>query len=436
MANDFKFGSKAIIDLYLGNKAVLQVYFGNKLIWEKFVKQLVAGTQFVSFEFIPTEDITIDHIGIFTADTYTGTTVNFAIYHESGLVVAKTNADTASSTEEKYGLTGQRRVVTVNGVLKRGLKYYIQYTDTNGNTVHPAYFQNSQSSITGETGKYKVFTYGQVQNKSVADLSNANEYKGGINSTVGIFNMAQGDFFLWNGDYSMTPGHIYMRSSVGAGTPFAGVIGNPTSPTTITSQDILSLIAKPNATAFIWYVSQYPNMATGSIWKKENDFATNTVDFTGYDSGPGEMGHLLYTLNQTNNEPVICTGGSYMWGVSIGRTFSLKSPYENMVTSETPISELPSNPVEYGIYYTNQYNYLHCACWDYINGQWTWVTDNGQINAHFKITELSDELTYIGINSDLISTEWNSDYISEGLRSASVEQDTKKFYLEINGDEK
>jgi hypothetical protein len=146
MANDFKFGSKTITDLCFGNKAVLQVYFGSKLIWEKIGKQLVAGTQFVSFEFIPTSDITLDHVGIFTSDAYTGTTINFAIYHESGLVVAKTAADTAQGTEEKYGLTGQRRIVAVNGVLKRGLKYYIQYTDQNGNTIHPAYFQNSQRS--------------------------------------------------------------------------------------------------------------------------------------------------------------------------------------------------------------------------------------------------------------------------------------------------
>ena len=121
----FKFGNKSIADAYFGALSVKQIYFGNVLIWEKggTVRTLLAGTQFVSFEFIPTEDITLDHIGIFTSDAYTGTTINFAIYHESGLVVAKTNADTAQNTEEKYGLTGQRRIVAVNGDLRGTFKF-------------------------------------------------------------------------------------------------------------------------------------------------------------------------------------------------------------------------------------------------------------------------------------------------------------------------
>lgn len=35
MANDFKFGNKAIEDLYFGNLKVVKVYFGNNLIWER-----------------------------------------------------------------------------------------------------------------------------------------------------------------------------------------------------------------------------------------------------------------------------------------------------------------------------------------------------------------------------------------------------------------
>jgi hypothetical protein len=106
-----------------------------------------------------------------------------------------------------------------------------------------------------------------------------------------------------------------------------------------------------------------------------------------------------------------------------------------MVASSTPISELPSDPVEYGIYYTNQHGWLHCACWDYVNGSWNWVTDNGAIRDNcLNIVELSDQLEYIGVNSDLTNSGWDTQYQSDGLRNATVYTD-KKHYLEINGTE-
>ena len=221
MANDLLVGNKHIPKMYFGIKGVLQVYFGNKLIWPNNQKKLLVGTQYVSFEFIPTEDITLDHVAIFTADTYSGTTVNFAIYHESGLVVAKTNADSAQSTEEKYGLTGQRRIVAVNGILKKGLKYYIQYTDQSGNTIHPAYFQNSQSSETGETGKYKVFTDSQAQNKSVADLSNVSSYIGVVSDIIDFVNAPTGALMIAGNsfdNYRYTQNYAYIRNSSYQGT--------------------------------------------------------------------------------------------------------------------------------------------------------------------------------------------------------------------------
>jgi hypothetical protein len=50
---------------------------------------------------------------------------------------------------------------------------------------------------------------------------------------------------------------------------------------------------------------------------------------------------------------------------------------------------------------------------------------------------LSDMTQELG-NTTIFRTNevYSTDYISEGLRSAQIESDIKKFYLEINGDEK
>ena len=57
-----------------------------------------------------------------------------------------------------------------------------------------------------------------------------------------------------------------------------------------------------------------------------------------------------------------------------------------------------------------------------------------QVVEEISLADMTQELgnTTIFRTNEIYST----DYISEGLRNTSVEQDTKKFYLEINGDEK
>lgn len=400
------------------------------IVWTTDVT-LVPESDAVCIEFVPPYDIPLSNVAIFCNSSESSTSVNFAVYHESGLVVAKNDGDTVTQNVEKFGMTGQRRVTAVSGVtLKKGLKYYIQYTNVN-NTFKPVVMEDW-------VGNYKIFSHGQIQNKHVADINNAHDWLGTIDTTMGIFTMKPGDFFMWQSSGwtpGMNNGTIYMRSNVGANTPFAGVVGNPATPTTITTADITNLINKPNGAAFMWYVNNYPNMANGSIWKKTHALPSNTIDFTGDDAGPGEMGHLFSVLYQTNNDPVLSVGGTFMWNIPIGSTFSVKSPYVNMVASSTPISEPPSDPVEYGIYYTNQYGWLHCACWDYVNGEWTWVTDNGTIkNNCINIVELPDQLDYIGVNSDLTNSGWDTQYQSDGLRNATVYTD-KKHYLEINGTE-
>lgn len=513
MANDFKFGSKAITDLYFGSKAVLQVYFGSKLIWEKIGKQLVAGTQFVSFEFIPTEDITLDHIGIFTSDAYTGTTINFAIYHESGLVVAKTNADSAQSTEEKYGLTGQRRIVAVNGVLKRGLKYYIQYTDGNGNTIHPAYFQNSQSSETGETGKYKVFTHNQAQDKSIADLSNVSLYIGVVSDINNFITATAGALMICNGIDNYSTNYAYIRNNLYHESYTS--IGNGNNLTLAFLDAILDL---DDGSMFYWNGGNASSLNRQSLWYREYHRRVGTTysksnykgilslraelldpsytigDYGCLDNGYGQLyiyrktddvevdeflnlnadkytGKDLYktadiimkSYNSNGNKSIMTQGKIYAQDVN-SYIFTLKTGYSYDFTVDASgnvhgynSSHKPSQLVQNCIYYFED-NDSYGGIWanagfNMYNGGSSFVEINmygnyGGMDKAFDIEtnaieETTEEISLADMTQELGNASifrtnevYSTNYISEGLRSASVEQDTKKFYLEINGVEK
>ena len=487
------------------------------LVWRRYweeVKQLVAGTQFVSFEFIPTEDITLDHVGIFTSDAYTGTTINFAIYHESGLVVAKTNADSAQSTEEKYSLSGQRRIVTVNGILKRGLKYYIQYTDQNGNTIHPAYFQNSQSSETGETGKYKVFTHSEAQNKSVADLSNVISYIGIVSDINDFANAQTGALMICAGFDNYNTNYAYIRNNQYHETYTS--IGNGNSLTLAFLDDILKLndnsmfywnggnYVDSNQRQGLWYHEFHRRIGTtystsnykGILTTREDLLDTKYIvgDYGSWDNGWGglhiyrkkknvevdtfinltnekyngkenyKVADIIKSSYYANGNKTVMTQGE-LKGVNVnGNIFTLKTGYTYDFTVDNDgtlhgytASREPAQWIQNCIYYIeesgnfpgtggkyapaglnlwtgsefkdiNVYSYTMAVAFDI---QTDIISDATE---EISLSDMTQELG----NSTIFRTSevYSTNYISEGLRSASVEQDTKKFYLEINGVEK
>lgn len=499
--------------MYFGTVPVKEIYFGNILVWQKgSAKVLVAGTQFVSFEFIPTEDITLDHIGIFTTDTYSGTTINFAIYHESGLVVAKTDADTVQSTEEKYGLTGQRRIVTVNGVLKRGLKYYIQYTDQNGNTIHPAYFQNSQSSETGETGKYKVFTHGQAQSKSVADLSNVSSYIGVVSDIDDFITAPTGALMICNSIDSYANNYAYIRNNLYHEAYTS--IGNGNNLTLAFLDAILDVDDDSmfywnggNASSLnrqcLWYHEYHRRI--GTTYSKSNykgilsmraellDPSYDVGDYGCWDNGYGSLhiyrktndvevdeflnlsadkysGKDLYktadiimkSYNSNGNKSIMTQGKIYAQDVN-SYIFTLKTGYSYDFTVDASgnvsgynSSHKPSQLVQNCIYYFEDggsyggiwanpgFNLYNGNSFNQINGYGNYGDMDKAFDIETNVTEtateeisLADMTQELG-NSTIFRTNevYSTDYISEGLRSAQIESDTKKFYLEINGDEK
>lgn len=404
-------------------------------VWE-LIASLTAGTQTVVFEYTPSTDISLTSLGIFTDSTDTNTTCNVAIYHESGLVVYKHNADTIDSTETVCDLQGKKRHINgISGVtLKGGLKYYVQYTqetDSNHTTFYPAYFS-------GVAGNYKVWYHGSVQNKQTVNMANFNKYWGLLDDSSRIFGMDEGDFFIWNGaEYiGMTAGYCYVRSNVGQTYTFTGIVGDPASHyRPVTSADIVAILQRPANCEFIWYIHQQSGMNFGEIWAKTDDtssWASVTHDQSNY--GLKEFAEVLIALKNSTTAVTAFNGQQAVF--SSGDKVTLKTGYISCIESTTPLADVPSNPQNNGIYLvTHNYNDA-IAC--YSNGSWSYYTDFNTVKTQFcNVTALSSWLTYVANNSDLISTYYDTNRIAATLRDNDTYpiQTDRKYYLEINGKE-
>ena len=423
------------------------------IVWTTDVT-LVQENDVACIEFVPPRDIALANVAIFSVDSVTGSSINFAIYHESGLVVAK--SDNGSQTSmTKFDQSGKRWLTALSGVtLKKGLTYYIQFTGgSNNDIIKPVVMD-------GWYGNYKKFSHGQVQSKQVANLNNAHRWIGEIDTTQGIFAMTPGDFFMWNSSGwtpGMQNGHIYMRSRVGAGIPFSGVVGNPQSQGTLTTADLTTFLAKPLGSAFIWYVSNYSSMSSGSIWQKTTSTENvNLMDIDQYgEDNDSNTARIMYAL-QTVSKVMISAGKLwYEYPNSIGSSLSLKSGFNNRVTSMTPLTSLPSDMAVNDILYLQSGNYVvpgHSSV-VYLNGgvhiydgtdmlKLDTSSSAGKTIIYTDVLNretLDSYLTYIGTNSDLMSSQyggadWDGNYQSDGIRTATVYND-EKHYLEINGEE-
>lgn len=140
-----------------------------------YIGQIVAGSQNVAIEYVPTVDITVNSIEIFTSQTTSATTGRIKILHESGLYVGAIDGNTQDASTERYNLTGRPRSVSNVGVtLYAGKKYYIVFQNSTNETYYPTYFQN-------ETGNYKVYANtSDAVNINVADLSALGNFLGGF----------------------------------------------------------------------------------------------------------------------------------------------------------------------------------------------------------------------------------------------------------------
>lgn len=407
------------------------------VVWE-WLDELAAGSETVAFEYTPSSDVSLSSIGIFTDSNDTNTTCNVAIYHESGLVVYKHNVDTVDAVSTKYELTGRRRHIDgISGVtLKAGMKYYIQYTqktDYTSENFYPAYYD-------GTPGNYKVWYYGDVQNKQTVNMANLNTYRGVLNDSSSIFGMNEGDFFIWNGssNLGMTPGYCYVRSNVGQTYIFTGIIGDPTSHyRPVTAADIQAILARPQYGEFIWYCHQQSGMSFGQIWAK----TVNTASWGAVDNsaqGGVDAGEALHVLN--TSPAAVALNQQYGW-FSPGDKIALKSGYTSQVTSDTPLPAVPAvgSRVVNGLYYAlrNGQEKLPLVVTGTGASDYVWLDSKSAFMQYADVTELYNWLDYVGNNADLVSTYYSDGSIVAAVRDNSTYpvQSTKKYYLEINGNE-
>ena len=419
-----------------GGVTITQNNLQDYIVWKRFWetnKTLVAGNQNVAIEYIPSQDISVTDIGIFTNENSTGKTPHIKIFHECGLCVAFTNGDVQTTNKVVYDLNGSNHDAVIQATtLKAGQKYYIVYSHGygGGNDFFPAYFQNTN-------GNYKVYENEQ-DNIQVFDISeNAqylkpSKYKGISSNSMGIFTFATNDWFVWVGstETGMTQGQVYRRTNVGEGWIFTGIIGDPNNQHTITADDLQAIISKPPNADFIWYVDQVPNMTRGEIWGKPLNWVTPTlVDISTYDEQQFKLAFILKALN-TNSEAMII--GSLFWDNKTGKTYKLNTGYISDVTSMTPLDSYPSNPQDKHIYFLskNASSDWEDAVFVYENSTYTKIgSDN--MNTYFSYEELSTKLEKIGTNQQLLESLYNADYT---FLNATINTD-KKFYLKLNGNE-
>jgi hypothetical protein len=411
----------------------------NYLVWIRKLVQLVAGNQNVAIEYIPTQDISVTDIGIFTDENSTGRQPRIKIFHDCGLCVAFTNGDVQTTNQELYELSGSNHDAVIQATtLKAGQKYYIVYSHGygSGNDFYPAYFQNMN-------GNYKVYE-NEMDNIQVFDISeNAqylkpSKYKGVLTNSMGIFAFSTDDWFVWMGstETGMTQGQVYRRTDVGEGWTFTGIIGDPNNTHTITAEDLQAIISKPPNADFIWYVDQVPNMIRGDIWGKPSTWVTPTlVDISEYNDETMKLAAILVKLADSTISSVMISGGNLYWGsYNVGDIISLKQGYSSKVSSMTPLTSLPSNPNNDELYYLDgqigQAVGYQTAIFAYNNGSYTQITFNN-FTTYFTITGLSTKLEKIGTNQQLLEALYNADTT---FLNATVNTD-KKFYLKLNGNE-
>ena len=223
MLDKFLFGNKQIPEMYFGNIPVAQIYFGNTLVWEKIVKRLIAGNQNVAIEYIPTQDISVTDIGIFTDENSTGRTPRIKIFHESGLCVAAVEGDVQTANQEVYELNGSNHDAVIQATtLKAGQKYYIVYSHGygSGNDFYPAYFQNTN-------GNYKVYENESTASQiTIVDMSSFGNNLGDCSDITEFIEASENDYMKWSGNLSgYTQNDLYVRSSVALDGTYIGKIG-------------------------------------------------------------------------------------------------------------------------------------------------------------------------------------------------------------------
>ena len=476
------------------------------LVWQRYweeAKHLVAGTLTVCIEIDLTDanaDVPLSSFAIFTADSESSTTVNAGVLHESGIVVYLANVDNIDyNTSEKYGLTGERRIVQSinNVVLKKGLKYYIQYTNSN-NTFKPAYFAEG-------SGHYLNWSHGSLQQKSVANLNSAAKYLGVVSNVATWLAADENDFMIANGINGLNTSDAYIRNNVCNGAALIGKSGESLPP--VEKDKLLSLdtgdgfmyigtnVSESGVDIFVntniyektntlvntnykgmkstlnamlsLNVGEYcvytgendygtsPQMIYNYVYRKKKNIVVNVNYTCSHDGTQLETAYIVDASCDPTTNKNVEVNGSWWYVYRKGAVYTLKSDYHavdlnksgDTINGYDPanVSTLAANTIIY--FYTGGScplvgNYVNAGVY-FWNGSSLAEIGQSTLDTYFSVTTLSDMIevinltgvaTSLGSVSVLTKTHYDSSYISNNLRGETVQTGTR-YYIELNGSE-
>lgn len=248
------------------------------LVWYRYFEDssriLIANSQDVAIEFVPTADITLNSAAIFTDYTQLGTAAHIRVMNAAGVDIAFSNTCTVT-LETKYQLAGAKRetAFSTNPVLKAGETYYFAFNRGYGGAsdYYPARFQN-------ETGNYRIFN--ELSNATSVNVSTWNEYIGrqsGPDGLSAFITTAEHNYMSWksstSGDYIFLNNRVYVRSATTYGTSYAGIVANGANERE-TANSVLNL---SNGVSFYYIGSNqsYQGITQNTLYVKSSALSTS-----------------------------------------------------------------------------------------------------------------------------------------------------------------
>lgn len=400
-----------------------------------YIGQIVAGSQNVAIEYVPTEDITVNSIEIFTSQTTSSTSGLIKILYENGLFVGAIDGNNEDAITERYHLTGRPRTVSNVGVsLYAGKKYYIVFQDSNNSTYYPTYFQN-------ETGNYKVYANTTAASQitiypDAISLKATIGHDENLNNSLrdAILNLNANEKFLWGGypqqeinpkTPAMVTNGVYNRETLtgsysGKKTTLAGIASTP--------KNDYCLI-DVNDTGF----------TNESVYRKTTDIPSYTeFNFDSYTSLSQDEKQIMYIASLNNKTLFVTSTHSWVDYYDIRGLNKFKTGYTSdiEIVNNVPTARTtePDNPTNKCFYYLNTSTHSS-GLYLYENSTYTafhWWDTGSVFSNYIEISQLISYFTVINF-STIISFVVQPSY-DYTFAHTTLSTD-KKFYLKINGKE-
>lgn len=403
------------------------------LVWS--VASLAAGSTNVAIEFVPSTDIQVTSVSIFTANNYNNANgARVKIFHESGIYVGAVDGDVISAQSTRHGLSGYEHTASFSLTLYAGKKYYIVYQGATNEAFYPAYydshFTGKYKAYANTTGASSITPYPNINSiyafmpsdESQRDLTEAmlkTIMDAPLNATV-----------FWLGNNVSPNGTDVFKY----GYLTAKQMSTPNAQVTTTDSDIWGYAAD---TYFIWHNKQNTQVIE-RVYRK-----TATTSYDGSfaisaGSGPEQHAQLLLALGDDSVSKVLTSAPDHIYASVVSHLLKLKTGYAaDASLSTTPLSTLPASPTEKHFYYISgsAWTVYHpTAIYLYENGTYNEINSYGSadIMTYLDNTEISTVTTQIPLTSLCqLGQQISND---ENLRNASVVSGSK-YYLKINGNE-